>query len=102
MNPKWSCSNIQKYKEIINKVNFDKIVTSIYFLDGHLSGDMNVNVELVEARIAEYNDFLRFSKSKSNKVFLILGEPQGFEFDPVFTLDPILTPKTMNHWCNNN
>lgn len=82
VNPKWSCSNIQKYKEIINKVNFDKIVTSIYFLDGHLSGDMNVNVELVEARIAEYNDFLRFSKSKSNKVFLILGEPQGFEFDP--------------------
>ncbi|MDX1728941.1 MAG: SGNH hydrolase domain-containing protein [Pseudoalteromonas tetraodonis] len=47
-----------------------------------MSGDSNVNAEIVETRIAEYNDFLRFSKSKSNKVFLILGEPQGFEFDP--------------------
>lgn len=82
VNPKWSCSNIQNYKEIINKVSFDKIVTSIYMLDGYLSKNKELRDEQIKNRVIEYNDFLNFAKSKTNKVYMILGEPTGKEFDP--------------------
>jgi peptidoglycan/LPS O-acetylase OafA/YrhL len=82
VHPKWSCSNVQSYKEIINEVGFDKIVTSIYNLDAYLSEDDKVKAEQIETRSAGYNDFLRFAKSASNEVFIILGEPKGSYFDP--------------------
>ena len=42
INPKWSCANIQSYKEIISKISFDKIVTSIYAIDMYLSEDDDI------------------------------------------------------------
>jgi peptidoglycan/LPS O-acetylase OafA/YrhL len=82
VNPKWSCSNIQNYKDIINKVSFDKIVTSIYTLDSYLSENKDLRDEQINNRVIEYNDFLKFAKSKANKVYMILGEPRGKEFNP--------------------
>ena len=82
VNPKWSCLNIQNYKDIINKVSFDKIVTSIYTLDGYLSKNKELRDEQINNRVIEYNNFLKFAKSKANKVYMILGEPRGKEFDP--------------------
>jgi len=86
VNPKWSCSNIQNYEEIINKVNFDKIVSSIYLLGGYLSDNENLRKEQIKLRINEYNNFLHFAKSKSNKVYMLLGEPIGKEFDPKISI----------------
>jgi peptidoglycan/LPS O-acetylase OafA/YrhL len=86
VNPKWSCSNIQNYKKIINEIEFDKIVTSIYTLDYYLSEDDKIKTEQIKDRIIEYNDFLRFVKSKSNEVFMILGEPKGAEFNPLLAI----------------
>jgi len=85
-NPKWDCSNVQNYKEIMNEVKFDKIVTSIYSLDGYLSEDENVKKEQMISRVSEYNDFLRFAKSKSNQVYMILSGPKGKEFDPKMSI----------------
>lgn len=82
IHPKWSCSNIQNYKDIINKVNFDKIVTSIYVIDQNLSENKVLREEQINNRVVEYNDFLKFSKIKSNQVYMILGGPRGQEFDP--------------------
>lgn len=86
VHPQYSCSNIQSYKEIINEVVFDKIVTSIYGLDFNLSENDYVKAEQVEVRIDEYNDFLRFAKSKTREVFMILGEPTDSNFDPTLSV----------------
>ncbi|MEL0660701.1 acyltransferase family protein [Psychromonas arctica] len=82
-NPHWSCSNIQNYKNIINTIKFDKIVTSMFAFDGYLSKNSSIKKEQIKQRIIEYNEFLYFAKSNSNKVFMILGEPKGLEFDPL-------------------
>ncbi|MDW3136745.1 acyltransferase family protein [Vibrio sp. 1288] len=86
VNPKWSCSNIQNYRELINEIDFEKIVTSIYFIDGYLSNDQRVKEEQINLRISEYNDFLKFAKNNSNEVYMILGEPSGKEFDPKYSM----------------
>ncbi len=82
INPKWSCLNIQNYKELFEKVKFDKVVTSFYGFDGYLSKSESIKKHQIEKRISEYNTFLKFVKNKSSKVFMILGEPKGPEFDP--------------------
>jgi peptidoglycan/LPS O-acetylase OafA/YrhL len=82
INPKWSCLNIQRYEDIINEIKFDKIVTSIYVLDKHLSDDNKIRISQIKTRISEYDEFLRFAKSNSDEVFMILGEPKGLVFDP--------------------
>ena len=82
-NPKWSCSNIQNYKALINEVNFDKIVTSLYSFDSYLSENESLRRKQIKARIAEYDDFLKFAKSHASEVYMILGEPKGAEFDPI-------------------
>ncbi|MCS6180061.1 acyltransferase family protein [Shewanella baltica] len=86
INPRWSCLNVQNYKEIMNEVKFDKIVTSIYTIDSFLSDNELEKTEQLKKRINEYNDFLRFSKKHSNKVYVILGEPEGSEFDPKLSM----------------
>lgn len=82
VHPKWSCANIQNYKNILNTVKFDKIVTSYYLFPGVLSKDQNEREQQLKTRISEYNEFLRFAKSKTDNFFMILGEPKGPEFDP--------------------
>jgi peptidoglycan/LPS O-acetylase OafA/YrhL len=82
VNPRWSCLNIQNYKKIINEVDFDKIISSIYTLDANLSKDERIKTKQIDTRVSEYNEFLYFAKSKSKEVFIILGEPKGPEFDP--------------------
>jgi peptidoglycan/LPS O-acetylase OafA/YrhL len=86
VNPKASCSNIQDYKEIIDEVGFDKIVTSISVLGDYLSEDENVRIQQINTRIIEYNEFLRFANNNSNQVFMILGGPRGREFDPKLSI----------------
>lgn len=86
VNPKWSCANIQDYQTIINAVKFEKIVTSTFVLDSYLSDDEGVKREQIKIRVSEYNDFLRFAKSKSEAVYMILGEPRGDEFSPKLSL----------------
>jgi peptidoglycan/LPS O-acetylase OafA/YrhL len=88
-----SCTGIQEYREIIEKIKFDKIVTSIYFINGYLPEQGRKNALAV--RISEYNDFLRYAKSKSKQVFVILGEPDGPEFDPLTSIR-----KNLNKYIN--
>jgi peptidoglycan/LPS O-acetylase OafA/YrhL len=88
-----SCTGIQEYREIIEKIKFDKIVTSIYFINGYLPEKGRKNALAV--RISEYNDFLRYAKSKSKQVFVILGEPDGPEFDPLTSIR-----KNLNKYIN--
>jgi peptidoglycan/LPS O-acetylase OafA/YrhL len=91
--PDKSCVGIQDYKEIIAEIKFDKIVTSIYFINGYLPEKGRKNALAV--RISEYNDFLRYAKSKSKQVFVILGEPDGPEFDPFTSIR-----KNLNKYIN--
>ncbi|MFT4809241.1 MAG: peptidoglycan/LPS O-acetylase OafA/YrhL [Paraglaciecola sp.] len=86
VNPKWSCLNIQNYKEIIKNVEFDKIVTSIYCFDCYLSKNNKIKNNQVVERLREYDDFLRFAKDNSKEVFIILGEPKGEAFDPLLSI----------------
>jgi hypothetical protein len=51
-------------------------------LDGRLSENDKVKARQIDTRILEYNEFLKFAKSNSNEVFMILGEPKGPMFDP--------------------
>ena len=40
----------------------------------------------LDLRISEFNEFLSFVTKKSKKVFLLLGEPKGIEFDPTLSV----------------
>ena len=80
--PNVDCSNIKDYKKVIEEINFEKIVTSLYLFDAALSEDESVKKVQLATRVSEFNDFLAFGLSKSKKIFLILGEPKGREFDP--------------------
>ena len=82
INPKWGCSNIQDYKALIENVHFDKIVTSIYNINGYLSDDLELQKKQIAQRTQEYDDFLAFAKQYADKVYMLLGEPKGDEFDP--------------------
>ncbi len=86
------CSNIKDYMSLMDKVNFDKVVTSFYCFDCFISKNKSVREEQVEKRIREYDEFLKDIKSRSKEVFLILGEPQGDEFSPVKTARHNLKP----------
>ena len=91
--PDKSCTGIQEYREIIEKIKFDKIVTSIYFINGYLPETGRKDALIV--RVSEYNDFLEYAKSKSEKVIMILGEPDGPEFDPLISIR-----KNLNKYIN--
>lgn len=75
--PRWSCENLQRYKELVEKVKFKKIVTSIYC--AYCAFDKYSNDEV---RIKEYNDFVDYIINESEEVFLIKSEPYGEEFNP--------------------
>ncbi|KAA1161003.1 acyltransferase [Pseudoalteromonas fuliginea] len=82
VHPKWSCNNIQNYKDIVKNIHFEKIVTSFYLFDEMLSEHKETKEEQLKNRINEYDKFLLFVKENSKKTYLILGEPKGIEFDP--------------------
>lgn len=86
VHPSWSCSNIQNYKDIMQSIKFEKIVTSFYLFPERLSSDIKFQDEELKLRGIEYDDFLNYAKKYSNEVFLILGEPVGEGFNPKLSL----------------
>lgn len=91
----YDCSNIQNYKGFIESIHFNKIVTSLYFIDGYLAEDEKERKVQLENRLSDFEEFLRFAKKNSEQVFVILGEPKGAEFNPVksirYGLDEYIT-----------
>ncbi|WP_370978077.1 acyltransferase family protein [Agaribacterium sp. ZY112] len=81
-NPKWSCSNVQGYKSLMEQVEFEKVVTSLYNINGYLSGDAEIATRQLKQRVREYDQFLAYVKTKVKQVVVLLGEPKGDEFDP--------------------
>lgn len=81
-NPKWSCDNVQNYKDLFEELEFEKVVTSFYSFTSYLSDDAYERDAEISKRLREYDDFLKYIKSASKSVYLILGEPKGEEFDP--------------------
>ena len=84
--PKWECDNLQNYKKLIEKVQFQKIVTSFYNFDSYLPTQSEKRDREIKIRIKEYDEFLFYIKNKTSQVILILGEPKGIEFDPTVAL----------------
>jgi len=85
-NPKWKCDNLQSYKKLIDKVEFQTVVTSFYGFDAYLSKKADERVKEIDLRIKEYDTFLMSLKSKIHEIYIITGEPKGVEFDPTITL----------------
>jgi peptidoglycan/LPS O-acetylase OafA/YrhL len=81
-NPKWSCSNIQDYSELIEKVKFERILTSFYSFPKYLPVSGQARQSELNTRIAQYDEFLLNIKNKIPVVYLTLGEPTGWEFSP--------------------
>jgi hypothetical protein len=86
VNPKWKCDNLQEYKKLIQKVNFQKVITSFYGFDAYLSKKANARKSEVNIRIKEYDDFLSTLKNKIPQIIILTGEPKGLEFDPTIAL----------------
>ncbi len=80
--PKWNCDNLQNYQLLLDKVKFDKIVTSLYSFNVYLSDTEAERLEQIALRTKEYDVFLAQLKAAATEVYLILGEPRGEEFDP--------------------
>ena len=83
-NPKWGCGDLQNYQKLLNKIKFEKVLTSFYSFNSYLpiSSSKRQTEKLI--RIKEYDDFLFNLKSNIPEVFILTGEPKGKEFDPVF------------------
>ena len=84
--PNLDCSNIKNYKDVMAEVDFEKIVTSLYFLDGYLPKEEELKKEQFDLRVSEFKEFLSFATKKSKKVFVLLGEPKGDEFNPTLSV----------------
>ena len=84
--PNLDCSNIKNYEDILHKINFDKIVTSLFVLDAYLPQKKTLRKEHIDLRVFEFNEFLFSVTRKARKVFLILGEPKGDEFNPTLSV----------------
>ena len=84
--PKWSCDNLQDYRKLIEKVEFQKILTSFYNFDSYLPENASEREREKNIRIKEYDEFLRYIKSSIPQVFVITGEPKGIEFNPAIAL----------------
>lgn len=85
-NPKWKCNNLQNYQKLIEKVEFQKVLTSFYNFDSYLPDDISERELEKDIRIKEYDDFLNFIISRVAQVFIITGEPKGLEFNPTLAL----------------
>ena len=85
-NPKWKCDNLQRYQKLIEKVEFQKVLTSFYNFDSYLPDDDSERELEKNIRIKEYDDFLNFIKSRIAQVYMITGEPKGIEFNPTMAL----------------
>ena len=84
--PSLNCSNIKNYKDVMAEVDFEKIVTSLFVLDAYLPKEEATKQKQLDLRVSEFNDFLSFATKKSKKVFLLLGEPKGDEFNPTLSV----------------
>lgn len=80
--PKWNCDNLQNYQLLLDKVKFDKIVTTFFNFDVYLSNIETKKKEQLALRTKEYDVFLAQLKAAAKEVYLILGEPRGEEFNP--------------------
>ena len=85
-NPKWNCNNLQDYKKLVEKVKFEKVVTSFYSFDSYLPRERVEREREKNIRISEYDEFIAFLKEKIRYVFVLTGEPKGIEFDPIIAV----------------
>ena len=85
-NPKWGCSDLQNYKKLLDKVKFEKVLTSFYSFNSYLPTSTSQRNSEKLIRIKEFDNFMLVLKSKVREIFLLTGEPKGTEFDPVFAV----------------
>ncbi|MFY0666949.1 MAG: acyltransferase [Alteromonas stellipolaris] len=85
-NPKWDCTNLQGYSELLEKVQFDKMITSFYSFDSYLSKKPSERAHQIVIRTEEFDAFLADTKEKIPHIYILLSEPRGKEFDPVVSL----------------
>ena len=85
-NPKWGCSDLQNYQKLLNKVRFEKVLTSFYSFNSYLPSQASEREQEKLIRVNEYDNFLLTLKENIAKVFIITGEPKGKEFDPALTV----------------
>ena len=69
-NPKWNCNNLQDYKKLVEKVKFEKVVTSFYSFDSYLPRERVEREREKNIRISEYDEFIAFLKEKIRYVFV--------------------------------
>ena len=82
-NPKWECGDLQNYGKLLDKIKFEKVLTSFYNFNSYLSTAIAERENEKIIRVEEYDNFLYTLKSHISKVFIITGEPKGKEFDPI-------------------
>ena len=85
-NPKWNCDNLQNYEKLLEEVKFEKVVTSFYSFNSYLPNERTERDEEKRGRIKEYDNYLNTMKTNVSKVFVIMGEPKGEEFDPTLAI----------------
>lgn len=85
-NPKWNCDNLQNYEKLLEKVKFEKVVTSFYSFNSYLPNERTERDEEKSGRIKEYDNYLNTLKTNVSRVFVIMGEPKGEEFDPTLAI----------------
>ncbi|QGX61525.1 acyltransferase family protein [Alteromonas mediterranea] len=85
-NPKWNCDNLQNYEKLLEEVKFEKVVTSFYSFNSYLPIERTERDGEKRGRIKEYDNFLNTLKRNVSKVFVIMGEPKGEEFDPILAI----------------
>lgn len=85
-NPKWNCDNLQNYEKLLEEVKFEKVVTSFYSFNSYLPNERTERDEEKRGRIKEYDNYLNTLKTNVSKVFVIMGEPKGEEFDPTLAI----------------
>ena len=91
-NPQLDCSNIKDYKSIITDIDFERIVTSLFVLDAHLPKENHAKKDQLNLRVSEFNEFILFAMSRTKKLFILLGEPKGEEFNPILSVRHNLKP----------
>ena len=79
---RWSCENVMNYRKLLEAVDFDKIVYSLYCLYCAMppGGELQ--------RISEIESVLYDFTVEAEDVYMLLGEPEGKAFDPREWLKP--------------
>lgn len=87
--PKDKCNSLQSYSSVIEKIKFDKIVTTLFCYTCNFSGIKDISSELA-LREKAYHKFLDEILSFGVDLTIIKGEPVGNNFDPRFIVKHLL------------